>query len=153
MSKHLSISGVMNPDNQEEDDFTNTESKPRTEFDIELVRKSLRKLAYNLQKEGRDSLASTLTTSDMELKDNFIIEFKVSNTIQKNSLEQYRIEIVSHLRRTLENWGIEIGSEIVEKDSSDDIQLMTSVDKFKKMSEKNPALIAFQKRFKLDIDF
>lgn len=118
-----------------------------------MVRKSLRTLAYNLQKEGRDSLASTLTTSDIDLKDNFGIEFEVSNNIQKNSLEQYRVEIVSHLRRSLENWGAEISCKVVEKDNSSDIQLMTSTDKFKKMAEKNPALLSFQKRFKLDIDF
>ncbi|MCB0478444.1 MAG: hypothetical protein KDC84_09795 [Crocinitomicaceae bacterium] len=113
----------------------------------------MKKLAYQLQKDGRDSLAATLTTSEIELKTDFILEFKVSNTIQKNSLEQYRNEIVSFLRRGLQNWGTDISCEIVEKDNSDDIQLMTSIDKFKKMSEKNPDLLALQKRFKLDIDF
>lgn len=143
----------MSPENQEEDDFTNTENKPRTPFELEDAKSQLKKLAYKLQSEGRDSLASTLTTSDLELKENFIIDFKVSNTIQKNSLDQYRSEIVSHLRRGLENWGVDFTSEIVEKDTSDDIQLMTSTDKFKKMSEKNPHLLTLQKRFKLDIDF
>lgn len=143
----------MNPSDQEEDDFAETENKPRTPFDLEKVKASLKKLAFKLQKDGRDSLASTLTTSEMELKDNFFIDFKVSNSIQKNSLDQYRVEIVSHLRRSLENWGTDISCEIVESESSSDIQLMTSTDKFKKMTEKNPDLLAFQKRFKLDIDF
>ncbi|MEZ4937836.1 MAG: hypothetical protein R2799_09615 [Crocinitomicaceae bacterium] len=153
VSKHLSISKVLNPENQEEDDFTNTENKPRTPFSLELAKQHLKKLAYQLQKDGRDSLAATLTTSEIELKDQFLLEFKVSNTIQKNSLDQYRNEIVSFLRRELKNWGTDIGSEVIEKDNSEDIQLMTSVDKFKKMSEKNPNLLALQKRFKLDIDF
>lgn len=118
-----------------------------------ILNKVLKKLANQFQSEGRDSLASILTTCEFQIRDNFILYVEVGSTIQKNSLEKYRVEIVSFLRRNLQNWGVDINSKVVKKETEGDKQLMTSIDKFKLMSEKNPHLLKLQKTFKLDIDF
>lgn len=152
-SKHLSISSVLNPENQVEDDFANTENKPRTEFNQDELKSALRKLANQLQKDGRTSLASTLINSDFIIEKNFMLKAEIRSTVEQGSIEQNKLEIIGFLRRTLKNWGIDIRYEVVKKENSDDVQLMTSNDKFKKMSEKNPALLQLQKTFKLDIDF
>lgn len=82
-----------------------------------------------------------------------MLKAEIRSTVEQGSIEQNKLEIIGFLRRTLKNWGIDIRYEVVKKENSDDVQLMTSNDKFKKMSEKNPALLQLQKTFKLDIDF
>jgi DNA polymerase-3 subunit gamma/tau len=120
---------------------------------LDQAKTALKKLASQFQKEGKDSLASTIVSGELCIKENHILHFQVGSTIQKNALEKYRNEVVSFLRKNLQNWGIDISHEVIKSEKSNDIRLMTSIDKFKLMSEKNPDLLKLQKTFKLDIDF
>ena len=143
----------MNPANQKEDDFANTENKPRTDFDLSLLKNVIKKFAGEIQASGRNSLASTLVNSNYHIGENYLIKMELSSSVEQNSLEQNKLEIIGYFRRNLKNWGIDITYEVIKKENSNDVQLMTSIDKFKKMSEKNPTLLQLQKIFKLDIDF
>ncbi len=102
--------------------------------------------------EKRMQLASTLSTNEPILKDNYSIEHAVTNKAQDEEFKKNKLELLAYLQKELKNTGINIETVIKEPDPSTK-KAYTSKEKFKQMAEKNPALDELRKQLDLDIDY
>lgn len=96
-------------------------------------------------------LATTLTSRDPSLKDDWCIEFEIDNRILEEELTQKRGELIEFLRRSLDNYQITLQTRIQENHIKS--KPYTDKEKFEKMATKNPALNKLKEQLDLDIEY
>ncbi len=133
---------------EEEEDLTN---KPRTPFTEEQLAAKWKSYCYLVQKEKKASLYATLTKHPVQLGENFQLKLILDSEIQALELINEKSSLLGFLRRELNNYGIDLQTEIVE--SQETSKHLTSKDKFLKMVEKNPVLAEMRERLGLDIEY
>ena len=93
---------------------------------------------------------STLKKYKPVLKDDFQVEFCVDNKVMDEELHQKRNELLEHLWKKLNNWGI--GLQTVIPAIPRGTRPYTNREKFNRMAEKNPSLLDLREQLDLDID-
>jgi DNA polymerase-3 subunit gamma/tau len=91
---------------------------------------------------------STLTTQNPILKEGFLVEFNLSNSLQEEDFLRIKPEMVRFLRKELNNCKIEINTIIDEALQSK--RFYSDKEKFEFMAQKNPSLHKFKQQFGLD---
>jgi DNA polymerase III subunit gamma/tau len=84
-----------------------------------------------------------------ELKEDYHIIIKLSNSLQEDIFERFRMDFVRYLRQSLNNNQIKLATEIVQEEVKQ--RLYTAQDKFNYMAQKNPKLIDLRLRLGLDL--
>ena len=152
-TSNVSIERIMNPPKKEteelEEDYSN---RPRTPFGIDELKMAWKRYAFKI-KPTNMSLYTAMTRRDPKLLEDYRIHMELDNDTLKERLEREKADLLVYLRGELKNWGIQLTYNEVEQGSSSQAALYSGMDKFKKMSEKNPNLNTLQKLFNLDIDF
>lgn len=124
--------------------------RPATAFSQEILENTWNLYAKEIQQKGKINLYSTLSFRKPLLKENFTIEFTIENKVQQEVLEQERLDLLSFLRKQLNNYSINLKTMINTVES--ERKPYTTGDKFKRMAEKNPAINKLKQVFDLDID-
>ena len=109
--------------------------------------------AYSLKKAGKESFYAMMINEEPTLTSPLDIHFEITNKIQKEGLERIKSDLLSTIRKELNNWSIQFTYDVKASTTEVKENLYASKDRFKKMTEKNPALLKMQKLFSLDIDF
>ena len=99
-------------------------------------------------KANRPRINSILKANKPVLKDNFKIEFIVSNNLQENGLIKIKSEILNSLSKSLNNNQITL--EFIVKEAEKKKQIYTDSDKYKYLSEKNENVNKLKQKFNLD---
>lgn len=82
------------------------------------------------------------------------IHIQVENEMQVQQFNEHvRLDLISILRKNLNNHLIEITLDVIEPEKSDKKMLYTQSDKFEYLSEKHPMLIEMRNRLGLDHEF
>lgn len=99
------------------------------------------------------NLHATLTQSKPKLLDeeNSVILFNIHSQLQQKEISDHKGDLLTHLRNELGNPRITIKTEMVE--SFQDETPYTPLEKFRKMSGKNPHLAGLKEKLNLEIDF
>jgi DNA polymerase III subunit gamma/tau len=126
-------------------------SKPATEFTIEQLLPLWKEYSKKVRTDKKESLYTTYMKHNPLLLDNFVIELNVENKVQFEDVNRETPEMLGFLRKKLNNYSISIKPLIVKQELKD--VAYTSVDKFKRMAEKNPTLLKLKERFDLDLDY
>ena len=145
----FSLSDVMD-DKKEVETELNTHKKSEN-FTESRMREVWMLFAEKINKEGKMNLFITLTSSDPTLEEETLINLKISNDAQEKILDENKIELMDHLRTSLNNDFISLKTELSE-DIKSDIPY-TPKDKFIKMTEENPHLNTLQQKLGLDPDY
>ena len=127
----------------------NYDNHPKTEFSQEQLLKVWKKYHTRLIKKGEKSIASILIADEPVLKENFVIQFTLPNTLMKDQLKQGRPKLLKYLRESLNNYGLSLDvlvNETVEKKFA-----YTPQEKYNKLKEKNPMIEKLKDRFQLDL--
>jgi len=106
--------------------------------------------AEQIKDKGKHSLYSTMTKRKPILKEDNIIGLDIDNSVQKSELDEEGAEIHEFLRRELDNGKIRIDVNVLK--TKLDRKPYTSMEKFKRMAEKNPSIEKFREQLNLDID-
>ena len=124
------------------------EDLPSDEFTEEAMQSAWSDFVVKLEKEGKHNLASILSIDIPKLKGHSIhLEFP--NATNKVEVERQQYDLLGHLRKTLNNFDINLSitvNEVMEKQYA-----YTPAEKFEKLKEKNPNIVALRKTFDLDI--
>ena len=145
----FSLSDVMDDKKEVETELnTHKKSENFTEF---RMREVWMLFAEKINKEGKMNLFITLTSSDPTLEEETLINLKISNDAQEKILDENKIELMDHLRTSLNNDFISLKTELSEDIKSD--VPYTPKDKFIKMTEENPHLNTLQQKLGLDPDY
>jgi DNA polymerase III subunit gamma/tau len=93
---------------------------------------------------------SILSTRKPLLKDNFNIELTIDNRAQELTLKERRGDLLDFLRGELRNQKIQLETILIE--SAIQSKPYTAEDKYRTMSEKNPALKALRESLDLELE-
>ena len=145
----FSLSDVM--DDKKEVETELNAPKKSENFNESRMREVWMLFAEKINKEGKMNLFITLTSSDPTLEEETLINLKISNDAQEKILDENKIELMDHLRTSLNNDFISLKTELSEDIKSD--VPYTPKDKFIKMTEENPHLNTLQQKLGLDPDY
>jgi len=101
-------------------------------------------------KSNEPRIYSTLVAYQPILTENSKIDFSVSNQLQEEMINNIRINLLTYLKKSLNNYSLDIVTAITEKVESN--KLYTSEDKFDHMAKKNPELLKLKQQFNLDFE-
>jgi DNA polymerase-3 subunit gamma/tau len=148
------IQGFIKPEQKKEEKdkaASNTAELPRMPFTEEAMERSW-KMYANIQKENKKpNYAVTLGGRKPEMKDSLNIEFTVDNVTQAEFINNDKLELLGYLRKELSNYDVQLNVLVVKNDN--ERKVYTPADKYKRLSEKNPALAKLRQALDLDVDF
>lgn len=140
--------------NQQAEQKEETENKEETdlsELNETVDQKKLETVWSLLLKkyEGKKPrLFSMLNANKPSLKSETIIDFILSNQLQKESLESVKSEILNFLRQELRNGKLDLNFVISDEKPKD--KLFTDKDKYEYLSNKNKNLNSLKQQLNLD---
>jgi len=123
---------------------------PEKEFTKEEFTLAWKDFAHQLKEQGNMSMYNTLV-ADIPNLDGGVIQMKISNSVQQLDIGKMRVDLLDHLKSTLENYSLSLDVELI-KDDSNKISLYSDKDKYDAMVKQNPALDAFRKKLNLDLE-
>ena len=91
-----------------------------------------------------------LLIQPFEIKENNIV-IQLLSTVQESMLNNFKSDLITHLRENLKNNSILVVGELREQEEKQ--MLYTPRDKFEYLLEKNPVLKKLRDRLGLDPDF
>ena len=124
------------------------ESLPKEPFTEKQLIECWNQFVKNLQNEGKHNLASILSIDTPKVKET-TIHLEFPNSTNKVELERQQFELLSFLRKSLNNFDISLSITVNEEMEKQ--YAYTSKEKYEKLKEKNPHLDALRKTFDLDI--
>lgn len=126
-------------------------SQPKSNFTQQQLEVVWEKYANSIKEKGKTNLATNLLNKKPVLKENFNIEFTITNKSVEESINEDKLVFLGILRKELNNYSIQL--QLVINAVEDKTNLYTATDRYKRLSEKNPALNTFRQKFDLDLEF
>ena len=141
--------------NQKETDEKEEEIKAatgdtRTEFDENQLHPLWLEYAKTIEKKGKISLYQLFSDQFPKIDTDYLLHFPVESQALAEDLQAEKPELLTFLRKSLNNYGIDIDFPITTVEESK--SLYTSQDKFKHMVEKQPKLLYLKKLLDLDLN-
>lgn len=90
---------------------------------------------------------------ELELVEGSTIKLKISNTLERDILARFEMDLLGYLRKELSNTTIQIVTDMVQPVDTGGKKLYTSKDKLEYMLSKNNNLKKLQELLGLDADF
>ena len=148
----LSINQFLNKKEGEEDDqeITAATGESRSDFDQEQLNPLWLEYAKTIETKGKISLFRLFSEQFPKIDDNFLLHFPVESQALAEDLQTEKPELLTFLRKSLNNYGINIDFPVIALEESK--ILYTPQDKLKHMLEKHPKLIYMKKHLDLDLN-
>lgn len=150
----VSIAGILTQEEEKkeekEEQGAHLADLPRDPFTIESFNLAWNAFANEIKSSGNNNLFITLQKSKPNISEN-VLEMTVNNRVQEHDIHEIKADLLAFLRKRLNNFGIDLQINIAEKKGQN--KPYTPMDKFKKLAEKNPALLKLRERFDLDVDY
>ena len=124
------------------------ENLPKEPFTEDALKETWITYVKNLEDQGKHNLASILSIDTPKLIDT-TIHLEFPNATNKVELERNQFDLLSFIRKTLNNFDINLSitvNEEIEKQYA-----YTPFEKFEKLKEKNKNIDVLRKTFDLDI--
>jgi DNA polymerase-3 subunit gamma/tau len=147
----LSINQFLNKKDDDEGDDTISiaTGESRSEFRQDQLNPLWLEFAKTIEAKGKVSLFRLFSSQFPKIDDNYLLHFPVESRALAEDLQMEKPELLSFLRKSLNNFGINIDFPVIEAEDSK--VLYTSQDKFKHMMEKKPELMYLKKLLDLDL--
>ena len=124
------------------------EDLPREAFTQEQMQSEWNNFVGKIEKQGKFNLASILCIDTPTLSETTIC-LELPNATNKVELERQQYDLLSHLRKKLNNYDINL--DITVNEELEKQYAYTPVEKYEKLKEKNPNIDLLRKTFDLDI--
>ncbi len=121
-------------------------------FTLEQLTKVWNAYAENLKSKGQINHHMVLTSTTLDLKDDFSIHITVGNAVQMDQLEEIKIEFLSYLRRSLKNNLLRINA-VIGYVAPKEKKFFTDDDKLKLLMEHYPVVAELRKKLGLEINY
>ncbi len=150
-----SIRHLMEGENTEEKKTTaKTEAvqveKLKNSFTQERLEDAWNKYSLLMRKKGKLNFAATLTNRKPVLKENAGIGFMIDNLAQEEEFAAEKTDLVSFLKNELQNTGIVLQTSVSKNPTEK--RPYSPQEKFKYLSEKNPALLKLKQQLDMEIE-
>ena len=108
--------------------------------------------AENLKSKGQINHHMVLTSTALDLKEDYGIHITVGNAVQMDQLEEIKVEFLSHLRRALKNNALRIHA-VIGYVAPKEKKFFTDDDKLKMLMEHYPVVAELRKKLGLEINY
>ncbi len=145
--------GTENSDTPQDGEDPPTEGEAGVDLksiDEEEFKRVWRGYAEEIQKQGKHSLYSALKKTP-KIIDKHELELTISSKVQEKDIHEEKQNLCSYLKEHLGLTQIRISTIIAQADEVK--KPYTSIEKFKRMAEKNPSISKLKEQLDLDIDF
>ena len=148
----LSINQFLNKKehNESEEEIKVATGESRTDFREDQLHPLWQEYAKIIEKKGKISLFRLFSQQFPKIDANYLLHFPVESQALAEDLQAEKPELLTFLRKSLNNFGININFPVVEAEESK--TLYTPQDKFKHMIEKHPKLMYLKKLLDLDLN-
>ncbi|WP_129714613.1 DNA polymerase III subunit gamma/tau [Pedobacter sp. SYP-B3415] len=134
---------------EENDEPKKITGEARQPFTYETLLGLWNQYAEKLKAAGKINVFTLMTANAPVLKTPEHIVVLTENKIQEHLLQAESVELLNHLRQTLQNYGIDISHQQTERKQIK--RLYTNTEKYAYLVEKNPKLDEMRRRFNLDV--
>ena len=147
----LSINKFLNKkeENQEDQEYVVATGEARSDFNQNQLNPLWLEFAKTIEAKGKVSLFRLFSDQFPKIDTNFLLHFPVESQALADDLQIEKPELLSFLRKKLNNFGINIDFPLIEAENTK--MLYTPQDKFKHMVEKNQQLQILKKSLDLDL--
>jgi|TARA_B110000908_G_scaffold171825_1_gene236076 DNA polymerase-3 subunit gamma/tau len=147
----LSINKFLNKkeENQEDQEYVVATGEARSDFNQDQLNPLWLEFAKTIEAKGKVSLFRLFSDQFPKIDTNFLLHFPVESQALADDLQVEKPELLSFLRKKLNNFGINIDFPLIEAENTK--MLYTPQDKFKHMVEKNQQLQILKKSLDLDL--
>jgi DNA polymerase-3 subunit gamma/tau len=147
----LSINKFLNKkeENQEDQEYVVATGEARSDFHQDQLNPLWLEFAKTIEAKGKVSLFRLFSAQFPKIDTNFLLHFPIESQALADDLQVEKPELLSFLRKKLNNFGINIDFPLIEAENTK--MLYTPQDKFKHMVEKNQQLQILKKSLDLDL--
>ncbi len=145
----LSINDFLNKEEEKEKEMVAATGESRSDFDQEQLNVLWLDFAKIIEKKGKISLFRLFSDQFPNIDKNHLLHFPVESQALADDLKVVKPELLTFLRKSLNNFGINIDFPLMAAEESK--ILYTPQDKLKHMLEKHPKLIYLKKDLDLDL--
>jgi DNA polymerase III subunit gamma/tau len=138
------------PDEDEDDLDGSPEDLPNDHISLQHFLDVWGDLAERMKPESQ-GLFLAMTKYEPEIDKGGMIRVFIDNMVQDGLISEKKPELLSHLRKKLNNYSIQIFTSIRENQKQQKAYLPT--EKFEKLLEKNPEVGRLRKELDLDFDY
>ena len=121
----------------------------RAPFNEERLFEVWSNYAMRLKDDNKINLFTILNSFPPVLKENYMIEILVESKTQEEMLQKESIDLLNYLRKTLDNFGVEITYRRSER--KEENRLYSNREKYDYLVAKNPKLEEMRRKFNLDV--
>lgn len=130
----------------------NPTERPKQPVSQEILDTVWQRYANDLKAKGKQNLAIVLTSRQPTLgSDSLTIEYVINNKAAEEALNEDKTTFLSFLRKELNNYSVSLNIVVAQVEEGKN--LYTATDRYKHLSEKNPAINKLRQAFDLDIEF
>lgn len=137
---------------KEEEEGIDLSNMPRDPYSFDDLKMAWRRFAFVMKDEGKETFFSALTRREPIPLDDHLYRLEVDNQVQVDYIRPQISELLNFLRKTTNNYGIEVKIELTEN-PEEEVKYLTGKDKFAKLARKNPNLHTLKNTFNLDIEY
>ena len=127
-----------------------TEDLPADDISPDLFADTWKKLAEMVKEDSQGLFLAMTKYEPLLNKDGTILVF-LDNAIQEDLVEERKLELLSHLRKALNNYALQIETRI--RDNGFVQKAYLPKEKFDKLVEKNPLIGELKQTLDLDFDY
>mgnify|MGYP001166423941 FL=1 len=135
---------------KEEKEITIATGESRSYFDQEQLNPLWLEYAKTIETKGKISLFRLFSEQFPKIDNNFLLHFPVESQALAEDLQTEKPELLTFLRKSLNNYGINIDFPVIAVEESK--ILYTPQDKLKHMLVKHPKLMYMKKHLDLDLN-
>ncbi|MCK6649643.1 MAG: DNA polymerase III subunit gamma/tau [Bacteroidia bacterium] len=130
----------------------NPTERPKQPVSQDALDTVWQRYANELKAKGKQNLAIVLTSRQPTLgSDSLTIEYVINNKAAEEALNEDKTTFLSFLRKELNNYSVSLNIVVAQVEEGKN--LYTATDRYKHLSEKNPAINKLRQAFDLDIEF
>ncbi len=132
-------------------DQPGNQQKLSSEFTKEQLLESWTQFVNKRKKKGTGEMEQLILNRQLSKTGDQEVTMLLFSELETTILEKIEMELVSHLRKTLENDFIVLKKKVREEEAKQ--KLYTSSDKFDYLAEQNPKLKELKDKLGLDLEF
>ena len=153
-SGNIGILDALSPKTKKDSGQEDLIIEARETFSEEDLLRQIKLFAHKKKKEeGANNLFSTLTASKITIHDQFHVKLHVLNSTQGKQLDSIKMDLLNHLRSSLNNGGITFEHVMSESKTTQTASFTDKKSQFDELAATNPSLEKFRKLFNLDIEY
>lgn len=123
---------------------------PNEHFSLQHFLNAWNTLAEQMKEESQ-GLFLAMTKYEPKINKEGVVRVTIDNMVQNDLIQERKAELLSHLRKELNNYSIQIETGLMENQQQQKAYLPK--EKFEKLMEKNPEVGRLKKELDLDYDY